>query len=216
MVLALSLMPALASAWVLDHEENGVKLFTKQSEHSPIKSFKAVTQVRAKLSALVGLLNNESEFPKWMDKVSQSKTLRKISDNESLLYQVYSMPWPAKDHDAVLYSRWHQDPQTLVATRELIAEPQYLAQNKDRERYEGFSGKWQLTPLENGVVEVTYTAEIDPGTDRALSWLENMLAYEIPIRTMQNLQSMSLDQYAGYRVAYIQEPSAKGLARANP
>lgn len=199
--------------WVLEVEERGVKLFTKQTEKSPIKSYRAVTQVRANLSSLVGLLSDASRLPQWMDKVVEAQTLRQISERESLVYQVFAMPWPARDHDTVLYSRWQQDPKSFVVTKELIAEPQYLAQVRGRERHQFFQGRWQLTPLQDGVVEVVYSAEVDPGSDRALNWMENMLVYEMPMRTLQNMRAQALDRYAGFQVAYIKEPSRAQLAR---
>lgn len=211
-VLGLSVTPFLhADNWQLDVEENGIKLYTKSGSNSPMKSYRAVTTIKATLSSLVGLLNDSSKFPEWMDKVLSVEKIRDISANESLVYQVIDAPWPAKDQDNILYSKWSQDPDTLVVTKKVLAEPQYLNEFDDRRRQQFYEAEWRLTPLKDGYVEVSYMAEINPGGEKVMEWMENMLAYDMPIKTMKNLRAKSLQSYSGVRVAYIKEPSRSEL-----
>ena len=204
---------ANAEEWLLELHEDGVKHFTKQSAESPVKSFKTITVVKANLSSLVALLNDNSQFPEWMHKTLEVEKIRDISSQESLVYHVFDAPWPAKDQDNVLYSKWSQDPETLIVTKKIISEPQYINEFKNRQRQQFFNAQWQLKPIGGGEIEVTYTAEIHPGTE-ARDWMVQLLAYEMPFKTMKNLRQLSLNGYKKARFAYVREPSVEGVAMA--
>jgi len=202
-----------AAEWQLELHDGGVKHFTKQSNTSPIKSFKTVTVVKASLSSLVALLNDNSQFPEWMHKTLEVEKIRDISSQESLVYHVFDAPWPAKDQDNVLYSKWSQDPSSLIVTKKIISEPQYINEFKNRQRQQFFNAEWKLKPVGTGEVEVSYTAEIHPGVE-AREWMVQLLAYEMPFKTMKNLRKLSLNGYNGARFAYVQEPKVDGVAVA--
>ncbi len=212
--LAMSLVSlANAEEWLLELNEDGVKHFTKQSAETPVKSFKTITVVKANLSSLVALLNDSSQFPEWMHKTLEVEKIRDISSQESLVYHVFDAPWPAKDQDNVLYSKWSQDPETLIVTKKIVSEPQYINEFKNRQRQQFFNAQWQLKPIDGGEIEVTYTAEIHPGTE-AREWMVQLLAYEMPFKTMKNLRQLSLSGYKKARFAYVREPSVEGVAMA--
>ncbi len=203
----------VAADWQLELDEDGVKHYTKKSSISPVKSFKTVTTIKASLSSLVALLNDSSQFPEWMHKTLEVEKIRDISSQESLVYQVIDAPWPAKDQDNVLYSKWSQDPSTLVVTKKIVSEPQYINEFKNRQRQQFFNAEWSLKPLAGGKVEIVYTAEIHPGVE-AREWMVELLAYEMPYKTMQNLRRVSLNGYRKARFAYVREPSVEGVAMA--
>ncbi len=205
---------AIAADWQLDVDEGDIKLYTRQGENSPMKSYRVVTKIKSSLSPLVAFLNDEKQFPDWMDKVSEVEKIRDISDKEKLVYQVIDAPWPAKDQDSVLYSKWSQDPKTLTVTKTIMAEPMYMEARDNRRRHKFYSAEWQLTPGDKGMVEVVYTAEIDPGVGEVKAWMEEMLAYQMPFNTLRNLRKANLGQYENVSLAFIQEPRSSDIAMA--
>lgn len=211
---------AMAEDWKLELDEAGVKLYTSVSEHSSIKSAKVSTTIKGNLSSLVALLNDHSNLPKWMDKVLSVEKLQQMKDGENLFYTVIDAPWPAKDQDNVLYSKWHQDPATYEMVQTVMAEPEYLNESKGRQRQAFYKAEWRLLPLGNGTVHVTYQAEVDPGLKRVPEWMNNMFVYEMPVKTIQNMNMLSLHDYLDVTFAYVKEPvdtavAANALAIAN-
>lgn len=202
---------AVASDWQLEMDEAGVQLYSKESASSPMKTVKVVSQVKASLSNLVSFLSDYSQFPAWMDKVSKVEKLKDISDQESLTYTVIDSPWPERDRDNVLYSKWEQDASTLVVTKKIISEPQYLSEDASKIRTPFFEGEWKLVPKGQGLVEVTYTVDFNPG-GKVQGWLLEMFTYEMPFKTMQNLNTATLDRYDGAKFAFIKEPVNRGVA----
>lgn len=202
---------ACAGDWQLDMDEEGVQLFSKESDASPMKTVKVVSQVRASLSSLVSFLSDNNQFPAWMDKVSRAEKLKDISPQESLTYTVIDSPWPERDRDNVLYSKWEQDPKTLVVTKKVVSEPQYLGESEDMIRSPLFEAEWKLVPKDQGLVEVTYTVDFNPG-GKVQGWLLDMFTYEMPFKTMQNLHTATLERHEGAKFAFIKEPVNSGMA----
>ena len=200
---------SVAEDWVLELDDEGVKLYTKDSERSPVRQFQAVTVLKAPLEGVVALLNDHGRFPRWMDNIKKSEELREISSFESLSYMVVKTPWPEPDRDNIIYSKWSQNPDTLVVTQSLMSEPQHLNKKRDHVRTEFFQAEWRLTPLDSGLVEVVYSAEIHPGAhrQRVQDWLVEMLAYEMPFKTLRNLQNVSFDRYKGASFSFLKAPS---------
>jgi len=194
-----------AGGWQLDMDEKGVQLYTMDSEHSNLKQVKVVTTVKASLSTLVSFLSDDSVAPDWMDKISKAEKVKELSETEAMTYVVVDAPWPERDRDMVLYSRWEQDPKTFVVTRKLFSEPQYLKENDTMIRSPYFQGKWELTPKGRGVVEVAYSRDYVPGGETQ-GWIHDLFTYEIPLKTMANLRAASFNKYQNARVAFIKEP----------
>ena len=200
-----------ASDWQLEMDESGIQLYSKVSETSQLKTVKVISQVKASLSSLVSFLSDYNQFPAWMDKVSKVEKIKDISPQESLTYTVIDSPWPERDRDNVLYSKWEQDPNTYVVTKKIFAEPGYVGESSDMIRAPVFDGEWKLVPKSDGVVEVSYTVNFDPG-GKVQGWLLEMFTYEMPFKTMQNLRTAAFDKYEGAKFAFIKEPLKNGVA----
>lgn len=200
---------AQAADWMLEKDDGGVLLYSRLSENSQLKTVRVVSTVKASLSGLVSFLSDYNQFPAWMDKVSKAEKIKDINDQESLTYTVIDAPWPERDRDNVIYSRWEQDPKSLVVTKKIYSEPGYVENSTDMIRAPFFEGEWKLVPKEAGQVEVSYTVEFEPG-GKVQGWMLDLFTYEMPFKTMQNLRTATLDKYEGTRFAFIREPSQSG------
>ena len=210
---SILLLSSLASAsdWQMEMDDSGVQLYSKMSENSQLKTVKVVSQVKSSLSSLVSFLSDYNQFPEWMDKVSKVEKIKDISPQETLTYTVIDSPWPERDRDNVLYSKWEQDPSSYIVTKKIFAEPGYVGESSDMIRAPVFEGEWKLVPKGDGVVEVSYTVDFDPG-GKVQGWLLELFTYEMPFKTMQNLRTAALDKYAGAKFAFIKEPIKSGVA----
>ncbi|MGC1507137.1 hypothetical protein FT643_12635 [Ketobacter sp. MCCC 1A13808] len=207
-VLLFSGVSLAADDWQLDKDENDIQLYTKESHTGPLKQVKVVTRVQSSLSSLVAFLSDQSGFPAWMDKVSKVEKLKDINEQETLTYTVIDSPWPERDRDSVWYSKWDQDPDTLVVTKKVLSEPQYVSEDERMIRSPSLEAEWVLTPKEEGMVEVAYVSDFDPGGN-VQGWLLDMFTYEMPFNTMQNLKQSELGKNEGATFAFIKEPTAK-------
>jgi hypothetical protein len=210
-LLALAGMVASSLAvanddWTLELDEGGVQLFTRASDNSEMKSCKVVTTLKGSLSSIVALLNDQKNFPNWMDKLVKAERLQALREDENLFYTVVDSPWPAKDQDNIIYTKWTQDPTTYEMVQTIMSEPEYLSPAKGKQRQSYFRAEWRLLPVGDGNVHVTYTADVDPGTKTIPRWMSNMFVYEMPVKTLRNMASVPMGDYEGASFAYVQEP----------
>ncbi len=208
---SMLMLSSLGFAWQLEIDEEGVQLYSSLSQGSPMKTVKVVSEVKASLSSLVSFLSDNNQFPAWMDMVSKSEKIKDISPQESLTYTVIDSPWPERDRDNVLYSKWEQDPKTLVVTKKVVSEPQYLSEDENMIRAPLFQAEWKLVPKGQGLVEVSYTVDFNPG-GKVQGWLLDMFTYDMPFKTMKNLHTATLEKHEGAKFAFIKEPVNDGMA----
>ncbi|CBL44453.1 Hypothetical protein HDN1F_08700 [gamma proteobacterium HdN1] len=209
---ALAANAAMADNWNLALDQDGIKLYTSNASQGQVKSWKATATIKGNLSSVVALLNDQTNLPKWMDKVMSVEKLQQMKDGEDLYYTVIDAPWPAKDQDNILYTKWRQDPSTYEMVQTVMSEPGYLNESKGRQRQAAYKAEWRLLPVGNGNIHVTYQAEVDPGLERVPNWMKNMYTYQMPVKTMQNMMALSLDSYQGASFAYVSEPANTALA----
>ena len=194
-----------AAPWVLNKEENGVKVFVRDTPNSAFRAFKGVTTFPVNLSAVVAALDDVKAYPKYLHQFKSAKVLRKISDTESIRYIVTNMPWPVKDRDVVIHSRLNQNPQSKQVIISLNGEPKTAKQQVGLVRIQKMQGRWVLTPQGKNSVTVAYEMSVDPGGNIP-KWLVNTLSVDIPFYTLSNLRKLVQQPiYRQAKLSYITE-----------
>ena len=203
-VVAVASSSADAStAWNLERDSGNIQVYTRAVEGSPVKAVRAVTQLNAKMSSVVALLNDAGARPLWDDFCKESKVNKQISDTESLVYIHHALPWPVKDRDMLLHIVWSQDPNSLVAKMTSIATSGILAPIDDRVRVVDATNTWTLTLVGKDSIEVVSEVHLDPAGPIP-AWLLNMLSTDAPYKSMQHIrQILSSGKYRDSHVAFI-------------
>ncbi len=201
----LFLSPSL-TAWELVKEHEGISVYTRDVEGSPIKAFKAVTTVESTLTAVVALLEDTEIGPDWLYSCVSLKTIHRDSPTKVYNYTINDLPWPVKDRDAIIYSELKQDPNTHSVHISMTGLPNYLAKNKDYVRVPYLTGEWTIIPVKNDSIKVSYIAHIEPGGSLP-DWLVNRLLIDTPLKTFIEMKKiLPQEKYQLATRAYIQAP----------
>ena len=186
--------PASAdSAWSLDKNKDGIEVYTRTVEGSPIKEFKGVMTIKSSLSAVVALLDDSEAAPKWIYNC-QSMDRLKSDGLKKWNYIVNKLPWPATDRDAVVLSVMQQNPETLQVSIALTAEPDLKPVKKGLVRIPEMNAAWILTPQAGGEVQVTYQAHVNPGGQLPI-WLINSLLVDTPFSSLTAMRKLVLTEH---------------------
>lgn len=215
-VFALASPGAFASEpakWRLDVDENGVKVYTRDTSESDVKAYKAVTQIKGTAEQLVGLLNDLEKMPEWVAGLSDVETLKKLGGSEELRYHVIKTPWPIPNQDAVVHTKWSRDGKSGAITQTLVGEPKYSAEKSGLLRQQHYRGSWTLKPMDNGMVEVSYMGEVHPGVKNVRPWMHRLMSYDRPYKTLRNLQSLDLAPYQNHTLV-VNGDVSEGMAVA--
>lgn len=192
---ACSSLVAQAAEWELakDDTKNGIQVFTRVVEGSPLKEFRGVAKVPASISGAVSLVNNHAAGSEWIHDCKEIKTLDRPNDTESVFYMVTAAPWPVKDRDSVIQSQLTQDSESLVARIDMAIKNDVMDKKKGRVRITEMHGSWVFTPVDANTTEITYQAHADPAGSLP-NWLVNSLVVDMPYNTLKNMQTKVLEE----------------------
>jgi hypothetical protein len=172
--------------WILQRNENGIKIYTSTSSATQVKSVKAELQFTEPITTIAKSIYSVSEYSKWVYQCSQSDILKVINDSVLIYRHVTDLPWPFEDRDQV---------SKYTITKELKSKTITIS-SKTIEGYDEYKGyfrlkqseaRWELTPQLNGTVKAIYFLMFDPGGNIP-SWLVNLFITDGPYQSFINLK----------------------------
>jgi hypothetical protein len=195
-----------AGEWKLRKSGNGISVYTRSSPTSSIDDLKIVSTLEGSLSAISAVLMDANNFPNWIYMCEEGKIIERISPVEQYQYQRLDAPYPVSDRDVVIHFTIRQDPQTKVIYTRSLAVSNYLPQKKGAVRLPVFDGGYELLPLGNGKVQVTYTLKMEPGGSIP-GWLVNLTVVTGPYESTLKLQDeVNRPEYKNIKLPFIVEP----------
>ena len=186
MMLCATAVQAAERQWRLEREEQGVSVYLADVPGSKYKTYRGVVTINGDLAAVQAAQEDIEGSCAWIFSCQQQRLLDTRGD-VSELYTRFEMPWPVKARDSVIKVTTHIDADGGVM-RLLEAVPDRLPEEKDFVRVQRVDGRWQLKPLADGKVEVTYEAHTEPGGS-VPSWLANSFVVDAPLQTLQGLRA---------------------------
>ena len=189
-ILALIAIPSLSpgadNEWKKAKEKDGITVFTRQTENSNIKEFKAEGIIEGTLVTLKKVFKDVDNYCEW---VSDCKTTKKleVSQKELIHYMEISVPFPFDNRDMIQKSVFEMDSKTLKVS--LTNLPEYLPEEKGRTRLPIAEGYWLFQEIGPGEIKATLQYLSDPGGSIP-SWLVNLFIVEGPLKNIQNLRLM--------------------------
>ncbi len=173
--------------WNLEKDKEGVKVYTRKSATSSLKDSKATVTIKTNVDAVLDLLRDFDNYPKWMYKCSEGRLLKGVSDREFYVYSVIDSPWPVSDRDLATHVTATQEADgTTILKMDGVAS--YTDKVKDRVRVPEFDGFWKVAPNGDGTVTVTYQFHSDPGGSIP-DWMANSTSVDIPYHTLLNMKN---------------------------
>lgn len=188
------------SEWRLEKDEEGIKVYLRDTAGNPVKSFKGTMMVDGSLSSIISVIDDTPSYTRWLYNCRSAKNIKRISDTQTVNYVVTDMPWPVVDRDLIVLSKLAQDPATKRVEIKLQAAPKILAKVANMVRIEKMHGRWLLTPTAKNKINIIYEMNIDPGGNIP-KWLINSMAVDLPFNTLQKLRNIiKEDKYASAKI----------------
>lgn len=196
-LIVLSMIVLTAHAdnnWTISKQEQGIKVYVRDTPGSALKAFKGSITLPEKLDTVLSVIEDTSNFPQLLHKCKKANTLKQVSENESYKYLVTDMPWPVRDRDTIVHAVVTHDKGSKAVKIALTAAPQMMPRQAGLLRITKMTGQWLLIPEKNGV-KVIYEMSVDPGGNIP-KWLVNTMAVDMPFYTLRNLrQLLKQDKY---------------------
>jgi hypothetical protein len=185
----LSETSAAEYPWQLRVNKEGIAVYTRKVEASPILEYKASMMVQAKLSTLMRFFEDAKKLPQWYYQCIQAEPLASESAEESIVYFVLHLPWPVTERDCVYRRVKSLDSASGEIGYTFSAVSGRFPQQPGKVRVLYLKTIWRFTPLKDGRIEVYFQQHSDPGGSIP-SFLVNQLSLEIPFYSLKNLRKM--------------------------
>lgn len=172
--------------WEVAKNKDGIIVYTRETDASSIREFKAVTSIKASLKEVITILNKVEDYPNWMANCQHSKIVKKISDNERIDYMQSAVPWPLDNRDVVTRYKSEVDYEKGYYLATTTSEPTLVEPVEGFVRLNKGLGSWKLE-REGEVINVTYKYNGDPEISIP-KWIINMFIVDSPFETLTNLR----------------------------
>jgi hypothetical protein len=174
--------------WELKKYKNGIRVYTKHSENSSVKSFKGVTVFNVSLNSLVSTIRDLPNYPAWLDRCESGEVLKIITEDDYYIHTKMDMPFPVADRDIVQHVKIHRDHQDGTYI-ELLSEPNFIPEVEGYLRVPFSAGYWLLSPENENSTRAEIVSESDPGGSLP-TWVINMMIVATPYSMLRKLDAL--------------------------
>lgn len=194
-------------SWDLEKEKNGITVHTRVVEGSELKEFRGKTKLKAALSTVISLMEDNPNYVTWLKNCKQAEAIKVLNTKEKYIYIQNGAPWPVNDRDFVIHTIFSQDKNTGAVTYTIRPIANIVAE-KDGIVRGTLKGFWKFVPV-GDEVEVTYQLLSEPG-GRVPTSIANFVVVDIPYETLRKMKEKVTES------KYINSPKHPDLILPDP
>jgi len=133
----------------------------------------------------------------------EARRLEPSTNTSSLYYCRLDFPWPMSDRDFIARSRLRQDPGSRIVYIDVKGLPAYRPKEEGLVRIPELSIHYELQPLAENKVQMTYRLHSDPGGNIP-TWLVNLVVDNGPRNTVQGMRAkLQESKYRGANLGFL-------------
>jgi hypothetical protein len=188
LLLTKSVLIFAQEAWKLESDKDGIKVYSKNSEGSAFKSFKAHMLIKGSVHTFVAILQDIENMQDWGYSIKSTQLLERKGDTIQIYYAEASAPFPFENRDGVYLNKFRWDNKTHQLNVEIELLPDYLKRKSKLVRVKG-KGYWIVKVLKNDMLDITFSMQVDPGGNIP-AWMVNIMVDTTPFSTMTELRKI--------------------------
>lgn len=196
------------AAWRLVSDKNGIQVYMRHTDNSPLKTFRGVTRFRIdNLHAISAVLNDTPNLPRWMHFVHHAREIRRTSYLNRQLQFLTDLPWPVTDREAVVRIDVSYDVDANNVQLRASNAPDLLPPTEGYVRFPRFNARMDFAAEpKTRTVEVTYEVIADLGGNLP-PWLVNVAMKDTPYFTLERFRRVvQRPEYQAWRDPVIPFP----------
>lgn len=173
--------------WVLNSENEGIRIFTRLLPNSKFKAIKIETVLQSTLSQIVNVIFDINSSSQWVYRTKNCSVIKQISPWDLYYYAEVDVPWPISHRDFVAHLTLSQNPVSKMVVINVENKPDLVPQKHNVIRVMQSVGKWVITPITDHTLKVEYSLYTDPGGSMP-AWLINMFITKGPLESFKKLK----------------------------
>jgi len=175
--------------WVLTKDEDGIKVYTRLLNTGKFKEVKAVFELYATESQLVGVLQDITRHKDWSYGTKSTYLISKRGKDTVIYYSEISLPWPLCNRDLVIELSFKKDTVNNVLHIRAKSIPGIVPVKSGLVRVPSSLASWDVTPMSNHLLKIEYILSADPG-GALPAWLVNLGASVGPYNSFTKLKDI--------------------------
>jgi hypothetical protein len=196
---------AHANDWVLETSNNDVNVYSRNWPDDAFREIKGVTTVTASMRQLISFLQDDNINTQWVPYSGGAKILERPDQYRTYVHFKMNAKWPFNDRDTIALFTLSQNALNNSVTIALESNPDKISMLEGRIRIKEFSGFWELTPLDDTQIHITYQTHLNPG-GYLPAWMSNRVAYNSTLISLSNLKKQIVNyNYVSDHFLFIQE-----------
>ena len=172
------------SSWVVSKHNDGIKVYLKDTEGNPFKSFKVETTFDADIETVLVALLDVKNIPSYYEMIFDVQDIKEISPKEATYTLYFDFPWPIKDRFSRVESRAYvkKDGSVVVLTNGVSGDikPKLIQVDK-------MKSIWVLKKGKDKTTQVMHSGYMDPG-GKIPPWLTKKETIKNPFRSIQRMR----------------------------
>jgi hypothetical protein len=186
---ATGVFAAEVHLWKLQKDLEGIQVFTREVENSPILELRGEIEVDADIERTIRLYEQTERRTEWFHRSKEAKLLKSVSASEKHIYFAADLPWPLSDRDGIYRRVKAVDSVTQSVVYTLYAEVDTYPKRKDRVRVNYLDGEWRFTPRPGGRTAISYRMHTEAG-GYIPAGVVNRFTVSLPFRTLLNFRRL--------------------------
>jgi hypothetical protein len=177
------------NSWEELSNEDGIKVWRREVEGSPVVAFRGETIIDASLAKVANVLDDTPRKGEWVCNLLEAKNVRMISTMERVEYNRTSAPWPIKDRDFVFRADVKVDKKAKAITILIksVTDPLMPVDEDKAVRGELLDSSYVLTSLGDNKTRVVVEIQVDP-KGSVPKWVVNWAQKGWPRKTLDGIR----------------------------
>ncbi len=176
-------------AWEQLSDEDGIKVWRREVEGSPVVAFRGEAVMNASLAKVASVLDDTKRKGEWVCNLLEAKDVKIISPLERIEYNRTDAPWPISDRDFVFKAdvKLDKKAKTLYVHIKSTTDPSCPVDEDKAVRGELLDSKYTLVQLEDGRTRVTVEIQVDP-KGSVPKWVVNWAQKGWPRKSLEGIR----------------------------
>ncbi len=173
--------------WKLKKEKEGIRVYSKRSQHSKFNEIKAEFDIKTSLQKFFSVISDVDKYPLWVYGTKSAVILKRLNESEVIYYSEINAPWPIANRD--FYSNLKINLDTIKKKITIVSNgiPDFKPAKNGIVRVPYSTAEWAVDRVDNSTLKVTYKVAIDPG-GKLPAWIVNLFATSGPIESFIKLR----------------------------
>jgi hypothetical protein len=172
--------------WTLKKEDNGIKVYVKDTKNSPLLSYKITTNVEAPIIRVYNQVLDFHENKKYLETIKELEVIEDKRDQHIVVYMVYDMPWPFDDRDLVNKMTINKGNQKIIMNS--TPANNMIKKRKNIVRLNEFYETWKLEQISDEKTSVFLQGHADPEMNFP-SWIINKFVVREPYSLINGIKN---------------------------